>query len=156
MSCISRLEYRQHDLLCLVEAVGFLFCHTSAFLINLLHILDSQKQPLLVTKPVKTDVLQVLDADGGDSLHRGVSLSQQAWPIFLQPDHLQPLRQRCLRRGNKVLGQGRRELTGIKLGRPSGMLSWKMACLSFFLWPGCCIPMAVRSSGVILEMVGRS
>jgi hypothetical protein len=46
-----------------------------------------------MTKTVKANVLQVLNADGGDSLHRGVSLSQQAWPILLQPDNPKPFSQ---------------------------------------------------------------
>ena len=41
-------------------------------------------------------------------------------------------------------------LTGIWLGIPSEMFSFDISDLSFFLCAGFWIPMAVRSSGVIL------
>ena len=42
------------------------------------------------------------------------------------------------------------KLTGIWLGIPSEMFSFDISDLSFFLCAGFWIPMAVRSSGVIL------
>jgi hypothetical protein len=42
-------------------------------------------------------------------------------------------------------------LTGMKFGNPSGMLSFDISAFSLFRWFGFLIPIAVRSSGVILE-----
>ena len=47
-------------------------------------------------------------------------------------------------------------LTGMWLGSPSEIFSFEISDFSFFLCAGFWIPMAVRSSGVILEMVGKS
>jgi hypothetical protein len=44
----------------------------------------------------------------------------------------------------------------MKFGRPSGMLSLEISAFSLFRWFGFLMPMAVKSSGVILEMVGMS
>ena len=58
---------------------------------------DPQGQPLLVAEAVEASVLEVLDADRGHLLHRGVALGLQARPVLLQPQQSQPLLQTALK-----------------------------------------------------------
>lgn len=48
------------------------------------------------------------------------------------------------------------QLTGMNSGKLSGRLSWAISAFNRFLWFGFLIPMAVKSSGVILPIVGKS
>ena len=41
----------------------------------------------------------------------------------------------------------------MKLGRPSGMFSFEISAFNLFLWLGFLMPIAVKSSGVILKKI---
>ena len=108
-------------------------------------------------------------------VHGGVPLLPQAGQVILQPEQPQPLLQGAWgeegRRGRRRGGGGGEEVRrgggekgrrwrrwrrsrrrpGRCSGSPSQMFRREISVLRRFLWAGFWIPMAVRSSGVILE-----
>ena len=64
---------------------------------HLLQPPDAQGQPLLVSKAVEADILEVLNADGGDLLERVVTLGHEARPVLLEPQQPEPLLQTALK-----------------------------------------------------------
>ena len=64
---------------------------------HLLQPPDAQGQPLLVSKAVEADILEVLNADGGDLLEVVVPLGHEARPVLLEPQQSEPLLQTGLK-----------------------------------------------------------
>ena len=120
-------------------------------------------EALLMAKPVESGVLEVFDVDRRYLVNRRVPLLPQAREVGIK------LLAICLiddvLYGCHYLGRyssslrsdsHSSRLPGTCSGNPSLMFNLEISILSLFLCAGFWIPMAVRSSGVIREMVGMS